>query len=145
MKKILMVLASVAILTTCISCGPKFEGTPYEHKLFSVTLPNGWNATEDGGFVILKKSESDILLLTSTDSNTDSAEKIRNDISNYEKNAVIEDARIGDNQYIKITAREKDNDVVRLILVRDNVVLMINASNFDGVDQQAILESLMLK
>jgi hypothetical protein len=83
--------------------------------------------------------------LTSTDSNTDSAEKIRNDISNYEKNAVIEDARIGDNQYIKITAREKDNDVVRLILVRDNVVLMINASNFDGVDQQAILESLMLK
>ena len=163
MKKILSGIAILVVLFAFVSCGDKKEepkGKPYDHKLFSLTLPEGWTAQEDQqqGVVLLQKSENEGAAIMAKDQNPDSADKIANGIVAQMKKELpdskvgdITELKIGENTFkvIMATAKEpnsgKEINMNVLITTKGKTGFIIQLSNLKGADEQAILESLKIK
>jgi hypothetical protein len=164
MKKILSGIAILVVLFAFVSCGDKKEepkGKPYDHKLFSLTLPEGWTAQEDQqqGVVLIQKSENEgAAIMAKEEQNTQSADTIASGIVAQMKKELpdskvsnITELKAGENTFKVIMATAKDPNSGKeinmnvLITTKGKTGFIMQLSNLKGADEQAILESLKIK
>lgn len=166
MKKILSILALVTIIASAASCGngndTKKEtemAKPYDHKLFTITPAKGWEASEEkDGPVIIKKSDTEGMIIMAADNNTESADVISKNILEQVKQqnpnaklSDITDVKIGEYSYKKLVGTDTDaktkNQVSMYVIVttKDAIGMVIQLSNLDGDEEQAMLQTLKIK
>ena len=166
MKKILSILALATVIASSASCGSG-NGTknevemakPYEHKLFTISMAKGWEASEEkDGPVIIKKSATEGMVIMAADKNTDTQEAICKNISDAIKQqnpnaklADVTDVKIGENSFKKLVGTDTDPKTKKemsmyvLVTTKDSIGLIVQLSNLEGEEEQAMLQTLKIK
>jgi ABC-type glycerol-3-phosphate transport system substrate-binding protein len=150
MKRIVSAVAIVIMAATVFAaCGekaPEIAGKPYEHKNFTITIPNGWEAKEEMGILSIKKTETQMMMIMVNENNTDPIEKGMEEISKSDPNVKFVDVKIGEYDYKRfdMSAGQKSTN---LLYAKDKIAMLISTAseNFDGAEEQAIIASLKLK
>ncbi|NTU61748.1 MAG: hypothetical protein HGA95_05460 [Caldiserica bacterium] len=165
MKKILSILALATVIATSASCGngsgSKKEvemAKPFEHKLFTITLAKDWKSSEKDGAVMILKGEKEGMIIMAADKNTDTPETICKNVAEAIKqqnqNAKLSEAtdvKIGQYSFKKIVGTDTDPSTKKevsmyvLITTKGTIGMIIQLSNLEGEDEQAMLATLKIK
>lgn len=122
--------------TTTPAATPSFE-----NAVLSVALPAGWEATDDQGTVMIKKTDStDFISVLPIPSNNAPLEDY---LKAMAVGATVEDATIGANNFKKYVT--PGTTATNLVADKGANFIAITVQNFDGADEQAILSSIVLK
>lgn len=165
MKKLMSILTLATVIASSASCGSG-NGTknevemakPYEHKLFTISMAKGWEASESEGQVILKKSDTEGMKIITGEQNTASADDISKTISEQLKKenpnaklSEITDVKIGEYSFKKMVGTDIDPNTKKevtmsvLVTTKDSTGLVMQLSNLEGEDEQAMLQTLKIK
>lgn len=124
---------------------PAAEGT-FDNANITFAVPTGWKATEDAGIVtVAKEGDMMSMVMVMVLENTPAPLEQLAEETAKQMNGTVEDATIGANTFKKITAKIQDNEVTNLIAVNGTKAFNITVQNFAGADEQAILNSIVLK
>lgn len=163
MKRLSVFIAALSIVAIVASgCGqskPKVEmGKTFDHKLFSIELAKDWADSESNGAIILKKSETQGMVIMAADNNTETVDMICSNISKAMKDqnpkaTVSEptDITIGSYTYKHIigtdtdTTTKKEVKMYVLATTQGSKGMIIQLSNLEGDEEQAMLNTLKIK
>ncbi|MBP7733487.1 MAG: hypothetical protein KA140_06980 [Caldisericia bacterium] len=131
--------------TTTDTTTPAAEGT-FDNANITFAVPTGWKATEEAGIVtVAKEGDMMSMVMVMVLENTPAPLEQLAEETAKQMQGTVEDATIGANTFKKITAKIQDNEVTNLIAVNGTKAFNITVQNFAGTDEQAILNSIILK
>ena len=166
MKKLMLILSLVTIIAMTASCGDGNDtkksvemGKPFEHELFTITLAKDWEGSEEkDGPVIIKKSDTEGMVIMAADNNTESVDAISKNISEQVKQqnpnaklSEITEVKFGEYTFKKIVGTDADPTTKKevsmyvLVTTKDSIGMVIQLSNLEGEEEQAMLQTLKIK
>lgn len=162
MKKTITFVALTSILAIlAIGCGKQTSQSfvkDFDHKLFTMKLCKDWQDSEQNGAVMFKKSETEGMVIMAADNNTETVDSICANISKAMKEqnpkakvSETEDIKIGDYIFKKIVGTDMDATTQKevkmyvLVTTQGSKGLIVQLSNLEGEDQQAMLQTLKIK
>jgi hypothetical protein len=123
---------------------PAATGT-FENAIFTATLPETWTATDDGTMTVTMSKKDDpasAITVLYNAANTDTVDTIATGMA---AGAPVEDMTIGANKFKKFTVKVQDKEKTNLVIVKGSNGAIFTVENINGADEQAILNSIILK
>lgn len=118
----------------------------FDNANISFSVPTGWKATEESGIVtVTKEGDMMSMVMVMVLENTPAPLDQLAEETAKQMNGTVEDATIGANTFKKITAKIQDKEVTNLIAVNGSKAFNITVQNMAGADEQAIINSIVLK
>jgi hypothetical protein len=163
MKRIALISAVVGVIIfSAVGCGQTQQTEEfvkdYDHKLFTIKLCKGWQDSEKDGVVMLRKNDKEGMVIMAADNNTETPEQICANITKAIKEqnpkATISDpsdVTIGELSYKKIVGTDTNPQsgekisMYVLATTKDKKGVIVQVSNLDGQDEQAMLKTLKIK
>lgn len=122
-------------------------GNMFEGKMISFVLPDGYKAeeTEAGVNVSNEKDPLKAITITIQEGNSASPDEVAKITAEMLKDTKIEDAKIGNYDYKKLTTSLMGINLVTLINSNNGNLYSLTINGFEDPDMMKILESIVLK
>lgn len=117
----------------------------FENAVFTATLPETWTAKDDGSMTVTMSKKDDpaaAITVLYNAANTDTVETISTSMA---AGAPVEDMTIGANTFKKFTMKVQDKEKTNLVIVKGSNGVIFTVDNINGADEQAILNSIIIK